>query len=131
MSEDEQFNQAFGEHTGISKDIRKRINNVRQLARVEDFKLYFSQADHFTDLSWRLSGRYIANNNHLKNLVLGNCSVTDERMALLFSGLVESISVTKLWLLVMSSVLMDCGVWFHSCRTVQVYLKSPSTETTI
>lgn len=35
MSEEEQFNQAFGEHTGISKEKRERINNVRQLAQVQ------------------------------------------------------------------------------------------------
>ena len=101
MSEDdEHFNQAFGEHTGISKDIRKRIDNVRQLRHVSlnRFTLYFSQSERFTHLSWTLLGRYIANNNHLEGLVLGDCGVTDERMALLFSGLVGSTSITKLWL---------------------------------
>jgi len=101
MSEDdEHFNQAFGEHTGISKDIRKRIDNVRQLRRVSlnRFTLYFSQTERFTHLSWRLLGRYIAKHNHLVELAIGNCSVTDENMASLFGGLVESTSLTKLWL---------------------------------
>ena len=77
-SEDEQFNRAFGEHTGISADCRERINDIRQLYRVEEFKLHISDARHFTDLSWRLIGRYIANNAHLETVDLIQCGITDE-----------------------------------------------------
>ena len=101
MSEDEQFNQAFGEHTGISEDSRERIDNVRQLRQVSlnRFALYSSETERFTDQAWRLLGRYIANNSHLEDMSLSNCNlITDQKMALLFSGLVESISLTKLWL---------------------------------
>ena len=49
----------------------------------------------FTDLSWRLLGQYIANNIHLKEIHLDNCNLTNEKMALLFIGLVKS-SLSKL-----------------------------------
>jgi len=95
--DDEQFDQAFGEHTGISIRRRDDINDIRQ-NETREFSMYFNQ-DGFTDLSWRLLGRYIANSTYLEKLAIGDCSVTDENMALLFGGLlVESTSLTNLWL---------------------------------
>ena len=93
MSDDEQFNQAFGEHTGISNRRRIQIDDVRQLAQVGDFYLQRSDADRFTDLAWKLLGRYIANNSHLKRLFLDECALTDQKLASLFSGLTRSVSL--------------------------------------
>jgi len=53
-------------------------------------------ANLFTNLSWKLIGRYIANNSHLKRLSLDECGLTDEKMALLFSELVSSSSLQRL-----------------------------------
>ena len=80
MYEDEQFNQAFGEHTRISPTRRNYINRIRQLFRVKEFSLYRSDADRFTDLAWRLLGRYIANSNHLEKITLSRCGITNEKI---------------------------------------------------
>jgi len=97
MSEDdEQFNQAFGEHTGISTKGINYINRIRQLFRVKEFSLYRSDADRFTDLAWRLLGRYIANSNHLEKITLSRCGITDEKMASLFSELTHCTSLKQL-----------------------------------
>ena len=58
-SEDEQFDQAFGEHTGISQRLRERINDIRQLAQIEEFPLYPNNAELFSDMAWILLGRYL------------------------------------------------------------------------
>ena len=88
MDEDEQFNQAFGEHTDISSYIEKIKNND-----VDTEKLGITES--ITDLAWRLLGRYIANNTHIKSIDLTGCGLTDEKMALLFSELSSSTSVKE------------------------------------
>ena len=97
-----QFNLAFGEHTGISEqcreDIRRIKNNYNPLDDEDaSFQLNTSCADLFTDLAWKLLGRYIANNMNLKELDLARCILSNERMALLFSELVRS-SITYLYI---------------------------------
>jgi len=97
MSEDDQFNQAFGKHTRISLSSRKYINDMRQLARrVKDFTLKRSDADRFTDQAWRLLGRYIANNTHLEKITLNDCGISNEKMASLFYELTYSTSLRQL-----------------------------------
>jgi len=95
--EDEQFNQAFGEHTGISKSCSGDINDIKNNDPDEtELILNSSDVERFTDLSWRLLGRYIANNIHLEALVLSCCRLTDENMALLFRELPSSSSISAL-----------------------------------
>ena len=96
MSDDEQFNEAFGEHTGISQRCRDCINDIRQIRRIKDFSLH--NEDRFMDLSWRLLGRYISNNSHLEKVVLINCGITDEKMASFFYELTYSTSLKELYL---------------------------------
>ena len=50
----------------------------------------------FNNHAWKLLGRYIANNTHLKSLKICRCNLTDEQMVLLFSGLRSSISLQRL-----------------------------------
>ena len=61
MSEEEQFNQAFGEHTGISQRRRERINDIRQLAQIKEFSLcpIDNDVERFSDMAWLLLGRYL------------------------------------------------------------------------
>jgi len=96
--DDEQFNQV-GEHIGIST---KGINNINDIKDnnylLKDFKLQPSDAGKFTNLSWRLLGRYIANNNYLERVDLVRCSISDEKMASLFYELTYSSSLTHLHL---------------------------------
>jgi len=99
--EDEEFNQAFGEHTGINQYFRNVIEFIKDNnAVLETFVInhYTYNPHQFTDVSWRLLGQYIANNTHLEILDLDECSLTDERMALLFSELVESTSLERLYI---------------------------------
>ena len=94
---DEQFYQAFGEHTGIDKHIRDEINDIKNNdPGSNEFILDRSDVDHFTDLSWRLLGRYIANNTHLEELDLNYCDLTNERATLLFGELSSSSSLSEL-----------------------------------
>ena len=97
MSEDEQFSQAFGVDTGITVDSRCNIYNVKNnIDSVNELALRSSDAGKFTDLSWRLLGRYITNNSHLEKVDLYRCGITDEKIALLFSELTSSTSITQL-----------------------------------
>jgi hypothetical protein len=96
MDEDEQFNQVFGEHTGISIKGINDINDIRRLRRVKEFYLQAWNARKFTDLAWRFLGRYIANNSHLTRVNLSKCDLTDQQMASLFSELTHSNSLKQL-----------------------------------
>jgi len=94
MEEEEQYNQAFGEHTDIPEDCREYINDIKNNnPDVNDIVIRSSDADEFTNLAWKLLGRYIANNTHLKKLVLEYCHLTDETMAILFRALKSSVSL--------------------------------------
>jgi len=104
MDEDEEFNQAFGEHTGISEDCRDIINLIRNddldinILHDNKFGLDGYDVGRFNKQAWTLLGRYIANNTHLNNIYLNNCGLTDEMMALLFKELVRSVSLHELHL---------------------------------
>ena len=88
---------AFGEHTGLDLDIRGEIDQIRDNANdFTQFEIGRYDADQFTNLAWRLLGRYIAPNTHLQRVVLDECGITDEIMALLFEELVSSLSVERL-----------------------------------
>ena len=99
MAEDEQHQQAFGEHTHICQEVRDCINGIKNNhPDVNDIKIRSSDAEKFTDLSWRLLGRYIANNSHLEKVILIRCDLTDETMASLFCELTYSSSLKDLYL---------------------------------
>jgi len=98
MSEEEQFNQAFGEHTGLCHEVRDYINGIKnnQPNVINELKMGSSIAEKFNDLAWKLLGRYIANNTHLEKVDLIQCGITDEKMTLLFGELTHSTSLTHL-----------------------------------
>lgn len=63
--EEEQFNQVFRENTGISDycyDDIYQIKNNQSCMR--EFALQDGETNRFTQLTWTLLGRYIANNTH-------------------------------------------------------------------
>jgi len=97
--EDDQFYHAFGEHTGISKDCRDLINRIKNNAKDEygdsDLEIDTFNAENFTDMAWRLLGRYIANNIHLSELNFDDCGITDVIASLLFRELVSTSSKFK------------------------------------
>ena len=97
MYEDEQFNQAFGEHTGLDTDTKEDISLIKNNdAHTTAFALDTDDAERFTNQAWRLVGKYIANNKHLKKIVFDECHLTDRKMALLFKELVKSVSLERL-----------------------------------
>ena len=90
MSEDEQFNQAFGEHTGISTEFIDYITGLKNGVASHLF-LYSYDAAELSDLAWRLLGRYIANDSgELEEVHLAHCGIADEKMVTLFSSLSKS-----------------------------------------
>jgi len=92
---DEQHNQAFGENTGILKF--NTINLIKNNdPNTTAFTLGSDDAGEFSNLAWKLLGRYIANNNHLSRLDLDESRLTDEKMTLLFGELVSSRSLDRL-----------------------------------
>ena len=97
MSEDEQHERAFGVRSDMSEHCRNEINLIRSNNEnhVNEFVLDPDDAVEFTDLAWELLGRYIARNTHLEEVFLNNCGITDRKMALLFSGLVRSVSLKR------------------------------------
>jgi len=97
MSEYEQFNQAFVEHSFISEDCREDINRIKNNdPDVNNLVIRSSDGREVADQAWRLLGRYITNNTHLKDLSLDECELTDEQIISLFSGLTSSTSLRYL-----------------------------------
>lgn len=73
--EERQFNQVFGEHTGLS-DWRERIEGIKDNNDSElDLHLY----DDFTDIAWKLLGLYIVNNTHLRTFSMRDrCNLNNQ-----------------------------------------------------
>jgi len=103
VEEDEQHGQAFG-YTGISCDCRLTIDGIRENREdVTSFRVTSFDTDdivmimqRFGNLAWKLLGRYIKNNTHLKDIGFDNCNLTDEKTVLLFRELVRSVSLERL-----------------------------------
>jgi len=110
MDDDDQFHQAFGEHTGISSYIKSDIEKIKN-NDVDTKKLGITQCQYINDLAWRLLGQYIANNTHLKSIDLSRCGLTDEKMALLFSELSSSASIKEVDVHNNRFGMTDSGVW--------------------
>jgi Ran GTPase-activating protein (RanGAP) involved in mRNA processing and transport len=104
--EDVEFCKAFfgiGEHSSsmkyVTKGCREHINRIRNNSdNVEVFQLMQNNARQFTDTAWNLLGRYITSNNHLKQITLSRCGITDDKMTLLFNELACSTSLKDLYL---------------------------------
>jgi len=105
--EDEEFNRAFGGHHRISNDFRDAIVSIKDnsgaideldIGIYESFPIVGLRQDtsRLTSLAWRLFGRYIANNTHLKTIDLHNCNINNQKMTLFFSELVRSNSLKLL-----------------------------------
>ena len=100
VEEDEQHGQAFG-YTGISCDCRLTIDGIRgNREDVTSFRVSTFDDDdivliiqRFGNLAWKLLGRYIANNSHLKDIWFDNCN---EKMGVFFRELVRSVSLERL-----------------------------------
>ena len=77
------FNQAFGEHTGISEDCRESIDDIKNDHQFHDdhqtfnFRLVSTDAERFTDLAWRLLGQYITNATLLDELDFDTCGLSN------------------------------------------------------
>lgn len=57
--DDEQFLQAFGEHTGISQEVRDEINNIKNNdSDTTGLNMRSCDVVCFTDQARRLLGRY-------------------------------------------------------------------------
>ena len=82
----------------LIKDNDDSINEYRFTDEDGDeYEYEFSNdAENFTDLEWRLLGRYIASNTHLKRLLLSRCTLNNEKMKSLFGELVNSSSIEML-----------------------------------
>jgi len=99
MNEVEQHQAAFGEHTGLSTGCRFIINGIKRnyigVDRLILKELIETPSLELSDLAWKLLGRYIANNTCLKTFSLRSCGISDEKMALLFSELTSSSSISE------------------------------------
>jgi len=95
--DEDEYQQAFGEHTSISDSCRRLIrainNNDEKLQHLGLGSEYTLQ---FNNHAWKLLGKYIANNTHIKSIKLCRFHLTDEQMVLLFSGLRSSSSLQRL-----------------------------------
>ena len=91
---EEQYELAFGEHTGISSSFTRHIHEIKHNnPNVNLFVLSGDNTPRLSELAWELLGHYIANNAHLSVMKLVNCNLTDEKMLLLFQGLIRSDSI--------------------------------------
>jgi len=93
---DRQHEIAFGNHTGITPKLY--FDDLKNNAINRDcLVLDSSDTASFTNLAWKLLGRYTRNNTHLTSIwFLRAPHFTDENMALLFGELSSSSSINKL-----------------------------------
>jgi len=92
-----QFHLAFGVPGSATEDIMYAIRDIKEnVSAINHFHLFEQDANRFADLAWRLLGRYIANNIHLKQIELDECGITDHNMTLLFRELTGSTSLEKI-----------------------------------
>ena len=81
-------------------DVIKNNGTISKLGE-NKFCLCPSNAERFADQAWQLLGKYIANNTHLDDVDLDGCSLTDQKMYALFSGLVKSslseLDIQSIW----------------------------------
>ena len=95
--DDDNYRQAFGEHTGISAECRDEINQIGDNdPDLTEFYLESDDAEEFTDLAWELLGGYIANNDHLTDVDLADCHLNDVKMSFLFKNWTRAKSLSKL-----------------------------------
>ena len=92
---EEQFELAFGEVHRHKRDDIRDIKNNNPL--VKSFFIFErNDINGFSDISWRLLGRYIANNTHLQELHFSGIGFSDETIVQLFQELTKSNSITNL-----------------------------------
>ena len=96
MAEVEQHHQAFGGHTGISAECWEDIDYIKNNRFYEELIVQPEDASLFTNLAWKLLGRYIANNTILSALCLDGCSLNDQNISALFTNLTRSKSIQTL-----------------------------------
>jgi len=90
----EVHNQAFG---NLSKNCRRDVNRIKGNNKsCTRFSMCRADADRFSDSALELIGRYMLNNNRLKDIGLGDLRMDDSRMKLLFQELTGSKSVESL-----------------------------------
>ena len=87
-----QHHQAFGGHTGLSEHCRFMINQIKSNSNSVDRLMLneLIETGEFSDLAWKLLGRYIAKNTNLKILGLHSCGISNKKMALLCGELWRS-----------------------------------------
>jgi len=111
--DEQQYQQAFRANAFISQDCKTFVSLIRDNDdSINEFTVtaeddddedgdeyeyeFCNDAENFTDLEWRLLGRYIASNTHIERLNLRNCFLNNEKMASLFGELVNSSSIETL-----------------------------------
>ena len=106
--DEQQYQHAFGANELISQDCKTFVSLIKDNDdSINDYRFtdeegdeseyaFSDDAENFTDLQWRLLGRCIASNTHLKRLILSRCTLNNEKMALLFGELVNSNSIEML-----------------------------------
>jgi len=114
--DEQQYQQAFRFNELISQDCKTYVRLIKNnVDSINEFRFtavddddefdgdeyeyeyeFTSDAENFTNLGWRLLGRYIASNTHLLRLNLRNCILNNEKMASLFGQLVNSSSIETL-----------------------------------
>ena len=95
--DDNNFRHAFGEHTGISSRCREEIDRTKSNdPDLTALSLYLSDVGQFSDLALELLGGYIAKNEHLKDIDLEACGLTDAKMSLLFRNWTMGRSLSRL-----------------------------------
>ena len=106
---DRQHEIAFGSHTSINVTRKRQIIEVKNNV-ISRRSLFIDASDiaRFTDLAWKLLGRYIRNNTHLKSIsLLHSNHLTDDKMALLFGEQLSSSSCSSLALRYSDSIGID------------------------
>lgn len=98
--------EAFGEQSAISEQIRIAINSIRANdSTKKSFYLSPHDTTQFTTLTWKLLSQYIATNKHLRIIGLINCLPHDRNVdatnniSQLFDALTKSTSLRRLSLL--------------------------------
>mmetsp|Transcript_24978 Transcript_24978/g.42799 ORF Transcript_24978/g.42799 Transcript_24978/m.42799 type:complete len:476 (-) Transcript_24978:144-1571(-) len=108
-----------GASNRISRPCKERINRIKNNdPGFIDFVLQSGVANHFSDLAWKLIGRYIAENEYLKSILMRTRLLDDAKMSIFFNELSRgnSVALKKLEL-----IKADFGI--NGIRSMVRYLK--------
>jgi len=108
MDAEEEFRLAFGNHVDISDECMDQIVKLKNNDECLDtLSLYHDEVEYFSDLAWKLIGRYISNNDYIRRMELDDVFLNDTKIALIFQELSNGHSLVETLVLDGNAISVD------------------------